>query len=91
MWLLAAVAMTMTLDGQVVAEGTGAACLGHPYNAALWLARRMVAEGTPLHAGDIVMSGALGPMADLAPGSTATATIDSLDTVTVTVGREAAR
>src|SRR5262245_21831132 len=80
---LAAAAMTMTLDGRVVSTGTGAACLGHPYNAALWLARRMIAEGTPLAAGDIVMSGALGPMQDLAPGSTAQATIDGLGTVTV--------
>lgn len=81
---LASVTMTMTLDGEPDSEGTGAACLGHPYNAALWLARRMVAEGTPLQAGDIVMSGALGPMKDLAPGSTARAAIDGLGSVSVT-------
>ena len=81
---LAAVTMQMTLDGEVMAEGTGAACLGHPYNAALWLAKRMIAEGTPLRAGDVVMSGALGPMKDLRPGSTATATITGLGTVSVT-------
>lgn len=81
---LAAVGMEMTLDGVVVSEGTGAACLGHPYNAALWLARRMAVEGTPLQAGDIVMSGALGPMQDLAPGATAVATIEGLGSVTVT-------
>ena len=81
---LAAVTMQMTIDGEVVSEGTGAACLGHPYNAALWLARRMIAEGTPIGAGDIVMSGALGPMQDLRPGSTATATITGLGTVGVT-------
>jgi 2-keto-4-pentenoate hydratase len=80
---LAAASMTMTLDGDVVSTGSGAACLGHPFNAGLWLARRMIAEGTPLHAGDIVMSGALGPMQDLPPGSTAMATIDGLGTVSV--------
>lgn len=85
---LETVTMVMTLDGEPVSEGTGAACLGHPYNAGLWLAKRMIAEGTPLHAGDIVMSGALGPMKDLPPGSTVRARIDGLGTVSVR--REAA-
>lgn len=85
---LAAAAMVMTIDGEVVSTGSGAACLGHPFNAGLWLARRMIVEGTPLRAGDIVMSGALGPMRDLPPGLTAIATIDGLGTVTVS--REAA-
>lgn len=75
--------MSMALDGQVVSTGSGAACLGHPYHAGLWLARRMITEGTPLRAGDVVMSGALGPMKDLAPGSTAVAVIEGLGTVSV--------
>ena len=80
---LAAASMVMTVDGERVSEGSGAACLGHPYNAALWLARRMIAEGTPLQAGDIVMSGALGPMVDLQSGSTVEATIEGLGSVRV--------
>lgn len=80
---LAAAAMTMSIDGAVVSTGSGAACLGHPFNAGLWLARRMIDAGTPLQAGDIVMSGALGPVHDLPPGSTAVATIDGLGSVTV--------
>lgn len=80
--------MSMTTDGDVVSEGNGAACLGHPYNAGLRLAKQMIAEGTPLQAGDIVMSGALGPMKEFAPGATAPATIDGLGSVTVS--REAA-
>jgi len=73
--------MTLTVDGAIASTGTGAACLGHPYNAALWLARRMVAAGTPLQAGDVVMTGALGPMVDLVPGASVEATIDGLGTV----------
>lgn len=87
---LAAVTMSMTVDGEVVSEGSGAACLGHPYNAALWLAKRMIAEGTPLQAGEVVMSGALGPMKDLTPGSTAIARIDRLGSVRVTRARATA-
>jgi 2-keto-4-pentenoate hydratase len=81
---LAAATMTMTLDGTTVSDGSGAACLGHPYHAARWLARRMIAEGTPLQAGDVILSGALGPMRDLTPGSTAVASITGLGTVRVT-------
>lgn len=80
---LAAAGMTLQVDGQLVSQGSGAACLGHPYNAALWLARRMALEGTPLEAGDIVMTGALGPMVDLRPGARAVAQIEGLGSVRV--------
>ena len=78
---LRAATMTLSVDGAVVSTGSGAACLGHPYNAALWLARRMAHEGTPLRAGDVVMTGALGPMVDLPAGCEVEATIDGLGTV----------
>ncbi len=74
-------AMSMTCDGQVVSTGVGAACLGHPLNATLWLAKTMVRVGAPLKSGYLVLSGALGPMASVEAGKTYTATIDGLGSV----------
>ena len=60
--------MLLSRTGDLVSHGVGAACLGNPLNALLWLARRMVETETPLRAGDLVMSGALGPMVAVAAG-----------------------
>ena len=42
----------------------------------------MVARGTPLRAGDVVMTGALGPMRPLSPGDSVEASFGDLGTVT---------
>lgn len=59
---LARVGMTLYHDGEPVSFGAGHACLGSPVVAVAWLAREMEQRGQPLRAGDLVMSGALGPM-----------------------------
>ncbi len=76
--------MRMSLDGEQVSEGTGAACLGDPLLALAWLARTARDLGDPLRAGQVVLSGALGPMAPTPPGSVVSAEISSLGTVTAT-------
>ena len=79
--------MVMELKGEAVSVGAGAACLGHPLNAALWLARTMVEVGRPLKAGDVIMSGALGPMAGVNPGDVIDTRINGLGSVRAAFAR----
>jgi 2-keto-4-pentenoate hydratase len=73
--------MVLERRGEPVSVGAGAACLGNPLTAALWLARRMVAVGRPLREGDIVLSGALGPLVPVATGDVLELRINGLGSV----------
>ncbi|WP_405867196.1 2-keto-4-pentenoate hydratase [Streptomyces sp. NBC_01515] len=86
---LRAVTMTMTRGGETVSEGTGADCLGSPLTAAVWLASALAERGDPLRAGDLVLTGALGPMTPAAPGDTFEAHISDLGSVRVRFAEEA--
>ena len=79
-----AVSMEMFEADRLVSTGDGAACLGDPLNALLWLARTMRDFDEPLRAGQVVLSGALGPMVDVSPGADFRAEISGLGSVRAT-------
>jgi 2-keto-4-pentenoate hydratase len=81
---LASCAMTMRRNGAAVSAGLGSACLGSPVRAVAWLAATAYTLGAPLRAGDVVLSGALGPMVAVHAGDQFEAEVDELGAVSVT-------
>jgi 2-keto-4-pentenoate hydratase len=75
--------MRLTQAGAVVSTGRGSDWLGNPLNALRWLARTARDNGSPLRAGHIVLSGALGPMVPVRPGSKYVAEMDEIGSVEV--------
>ncbi len=75
--------MKMYTNGELSSEGTGAACLASPINAVLWLANKMVELGDPLQAGELILSGALGPMVQVKAGDHIMAEFEGIGSVSV--------
>ncbi|NTV72103.1 MAG: 2-oxopent-4-enoate hydratase [Azonexaceae bacterium] len=65
---LALCGMVLEKNGEIVVTGAGAATMGHPVNAMVWLANTLGNLGIALKAGDIVLSGAMGAMVPVVKG-----------------------
>lgn len=76
--------MVMEINGAIVSLGAGAAALGHPLNAATWLAQTLARRGEPLKRGDVLLAGALGPMVALNPGDHVRAIVGGLGAASFT-------
>lgn len=78
--------MIVERAGEIVSTGVGAASLGNPLLAVKWLAQTMVKAGRPMRAGDIILSGALGPMVAVRPGDAFEIRIEGLGRVRTRIG-----
>lgn len=78
---LGEVGLQLDKNGQTASVGSGAACLGHPLRAAYWLARTMAQRGSGLRAGEIILSGALGPMVPVSAGDLLQARVGALGSI----------
>lgn len=75
--------MVLEKNGEVVATAAGAAVLGHPANAVVWLANKLAQYGIKLKAGEIIMSGSLTAACPVEAGDNMRATFDGLGSVGV--------
>ena len=75
---LALCGMVLEKNGDIVVTGAGAATMGHPVNAMVWLANTLGKLGIALKAGDIVLSGAMGAMVPVTKGDNLRMTIGGL-------------
>jgi 2-keto-4-pentenoate hydratase len=64
------VGMLIQQNGEAMAEGIGAAALGHPAKSVAWLINKLAGFGIGLGPGDIVISGALARALPAAAGDT---------------------
>ncbi len=76
--------MALEVNGEIVSIGAGAASMGHPLNALTWLAQTLAKRGEGLRKGDVILSGALGPMYAINPGDVVRATIGGLGSASFT-------
>lgn len=83
---LAALDLRLVVDGAEVAEGTGAAALGHPLAALAWLAQHRLDRGDPLRAGDLVSTGTCTGAVPAVPGSVTVHDAGVLGEVRITWG-----
>ncbi len=79
---LASREVTLAINGDVVACGSGANVLGHPVNALLWLANHLPGAGTGLRAGEVVATGLATGLAFADAGDTAVADFGEFGQVT---------
>ena len=66
---LAMVPMASFRNGELMFTGCGAAVMAsNPVNSVVWLANKMKQYGSPLQAGELILSGAFTPVFDFRPG-----------------------
>ncbi len=80
---LAAHTASLTINGEVVAEGIGANVLGDPRKALAWLANDRILHGEPLKAGEIITTGTCIVPAAVAPGDDVLADFGALGRIAV--------
>lgn len=76
--------MVLRINGEIRSTGMGAACLNDPVDAVAWLANTLGKLGDGLKAGDIVLSGAYGPVVAFGPGDFCEVEIHRLGKVSCT-------
>lgn len=78
--------MVLEKNARVVGEGRGAASLGSPLVAVTWLANTLGELGMVLRAGEVILSGSLGPLVPVSAGDRMRVAIEGIGETTVSFG-----
>lgn len=70
--------MQLWVNHSVAVVGSATVCMGNPLRAAYWLACTMSEHGQPLRAGEVILSGSLGPMKSVEKGDVVHAQLGKL-------------
>jgi 2-keto-4-pentenoate hydratase len=82
------IGMALSRNGEVIDTGAGAAILGNPARCVAWLANKFATFGASLHAGDIILPGAVHRMVPVQRGDVFRAEFAHLGAVTVMFSNE---
>ncbi|HTU75345.1 MAG TPA: fumarylacetoacetate hydrolase family protein [Trebonia sp.] len=77
------IGVVVSRNGALADTGAGAAAFGNPVRCVAWLANKLATFGDGLHAGDIILPGAVHEMIPVAPGDSFQAEFAHLGTVTI--------
>lgn len=80
---LATCGMVLEKNGDIVCTGAGAATMGSPVNAVVWLANTLGRYGIPLKAGEVILSGSLAAMVPVTQGDFLRVTIGGIGSCSV--------
>jgi 2-oxopent-4-enoate/cis-2-oxohex-4-enoate hydratase len=75
--------MTLEKNGEIIQTGAGAATLGSPVNAVVWLANTLGELGVGLKAGEVILSGALSGMVPVESGDSMSINIGGIGSASV--------
>jgi 2-keto-4-pentenoate hydratase len=87
---LAATGCLLHRNGELVDTGAGAAVLGSPLNALVWLANTLGRRGVALEPGHVVLSGSITAAVPVAAGDVFTASLAGLGSATASFRRHSA-
>lgn len=82
---LSAAKAVLSVDGEETAAGVGRAVMGNPVEALCWLARHLAERGTPIGAGQIVMSGTIVPMTAVPVGAEIKAELTGFEPIRIRI------
>ena len=75
----------LAINGSEIGRGRGGEVMGNPINALAWLANKLVADGAPLRAGMIVLTGSMVPIQFPTPGDRALVEVGGLGSAELAV------